>query len=153
MSELTWEEVAARLAAAHIYWLHTSGPTGAPQASPVWGVVVDKGLYFYSERSTAKARNVAGDRRVVVHLESGRDVLIVHGLLDDLGRPATKPAVVDALAAKYSRPEERPFVPSENPDFDVLYVLRPGRAMAWALPDTEASTRRWTADTESGASD
>jgi len=42
---------------------------------------------FFSERRTAKARHVATNPRVVVHLESAEDVVIVNGSLDDLGLP------------------------------------------------------------------
>ncbi len=142
-SDLTWREVADRLAPAPILWLHSTGRSGAPDAAPVWGVVVDERLYIYTERSTVKARNVERDPRVLVHLESGADVVIVRGVLTDLGRPEVRPEVVDAFAAKYDQPDERPWIPSNNPDFDVLYELRPLRAAMWALPDTEASTRRW----------
>lgn len=34
-------------------------------------------LYLYSERRTVKARSLAADPRLVVHLESGEDVLTV----------------------------------------------------------------------------
>jgi hypothetical protein len=69
---LSWPEVAARLAAARTYWLCTTMPSGAPHAAPVWGVVIGPTLYLYSERRTVKARNLAADPRVVVHLESAR---------------------------------------------------------------------------------
>jgi Pyridoxamine 5'-phosphate oxidase len=146
--DLTWSVVAERLAPAPIFWLHTTGPTGAPDAAPVWGVVVDERVYFYTERSTVKARNIARDPRVLVHLESGADVVIVRGVLTDLGRPEVKPDVVSAFAAKYDQPDERPWVPSNNADFDVLYELRPEQAATWALPDSEASTRRWSVPSE-----
>ncbi len=68
---LSWPQVAARLAAARSYWLCTTTPAGAPHAAPVWGVVTGGTLYLYSERRTVKARNLAADARVVVHLESG----------------------------------------------------------------------------------
>src|SRR5262249_41592606 len=93
-SNLTWREVAERLAPASIFWLHTTGPSGAPDAAPVWGVVVGEQLYFYTERSTVKARNIERDPRVLVHLESGADVVIVRGILTDLGRPDQRPDVV-----------------------------------------------------------
>jgi hypothetical protein len=141
--EVTWPEIASRLSSSSIYWLHTTCPSGAPQAAPVWGVVVDDSLYFYTERSTRKARNLTRDRRVLVHLESGADVVMVHGRLADLGRPADTPAVVDAFDAKYDEPWEKPFLPSRDPAFDVLYVLEPERAALWTLPDSSASTRRW----------
>jgi hypothetical protein len=141
---MTWAEIAERLSAPRQYWLSTTTPSGAPHAAPVWGAVTEETLCFYSKRHTVKARNIAADPRSVVHLESGEDVLIVHGLLDDLGLPAGVPSVVSALAAKYTRPEDQQYLPSNDPDFDVVYALRPRSAMAWRLEDYTASQRRWS---------
>ena len=142
---MTWAEVSERLAAARTYWLDTTLPSGAPHAAPVWGVVTGGTLYLYTERSTVKARNLAADPRVVIHLESGEDVLIVRGTAEDLGPPAQVPAVVAALSAKYTRPEDRPYLPDADPDFDVVYAIRPQSAMAWRMSDYFASQRRWKA--------
>jgi hypothetical protein len=144
VDSVEWIEVVGRLADAKNYWLHTTSPTGAPNAVPVWGVAVEDVLYFYSERSTVKARNIDRDHRVVIHLESGSDVVIVHGLLVDRGRPMDHAAIVKAFDQKYLRPAEKPFLPSADPAFDVLYSLEAQRALMWSLPDTEASTRRWS---------
>jgi hypothetical protein len=145
IAPLTWSDIAGRLAAERIYWLHTTAATGGPEASPVWGVTVDSDLYLYTARTTLKARNLSRDPRALVHLESGADVVIVHGRVADLGHPQASPAVVDAFDAKYDRPDEQQFVPSNDPSFDVLYRFEPQRALLWTLPDTEASTRRWAA--------
>lgn len=143
--ELTWPEVSARLAPARSYWLVTTSPSAGPHAAPVWGVVVDEDLYVYSERSTVKARNLAADPRVVVHLESAEDVVIVHGVAEDLGRPAANGDVVAALTAKYPHPDDAAYLPSEDPAFDVLYVIRPRRAMTWRLDEYDGSQGRWRA--------
>src|SRR6266853_6414927 len=111
---MTWAEVARRLAAARNYWLGTTTVSGAPHAAPVWGVVTGETLYLYSERSTVKARNLAADPRVVIHLESGEDVLIVRGVVEDLGTPAMGPSGVAALASKYARPEDKPYLPDHD---------------------------------------
>ena len=140
---MTWTEVARRLAGARTYWLGTTMPSGAPHAAPVWGAVTGQTLYLYSERNTVKARNLAADPRAVVHLESGEDVLIVRGTAEDLGTPAQVPSAVAALAAKYTQPGDRQYLPDANPDFDVIYVIRPRSAMAWRLDDYDASQRRW----------
>jgi hypothetical protein len=141
---LSWPEVAARLAAARNYWLCTTTPSGAPHAAPVWGVVTSQVLYLYSERRTLKARNLAADPRVVVHLESGEDVVIVRGLATDLGTPAEVPV--------WSRPCQRntparmtgQYLPDAEPDFDVVYAISPQSALMWRLADYAASQRRWT---------
>jgi hypothetical protein len=142
---MTWAEVAGRLAAARTYWLGTTTTLGAPHAAPVWGAVAGETLYLYSERSTRKARNLAADPRAVIHLESGEDVLIVHGTAEDLGSPGQLPSVVAALAAKYTRPEDRQYLPDADPAFDVVYRLRPRSALAWRLDDYAGSQRRWSA--------
>ncbi|HMG64546.1 MAG TPA: pyridoxamine 5'-phosphate oxidase family protein, partial [Streptosporangiaceae bacterium] len=139
---MTWGEVAERLGAARTYWLGSSTPAGAPHAAPVWGVVTGGTLYLYSERSTVKARNLAADPRVVVHLESGEDVLIVRGIAEDVGAPSAVPAIVAALTAKYARPQDQQYLPAGDPDFDVVYAIRPRSAMAWRLDDY-AAQRRW----------
>ena len=141
---MTWAEVSGRLSEARTYWLGTTTPSGAPHAAPVWGVVTGQTLYLYSERSTVKARNLAIDPRVVIHLESGEDVLIVHGAAEDLGTPAEVPSVVAALAEKYTRPEDRQYLPDADPAFDVVYAVRPRSAIAWRLDDYADSQRRWS---------
>jgi hypothetical protein len=142
---MTWTEVADKLAGARTYWMGSTTASGAPHAAPVWGVVTGETLYLYSERSTVKARNLAGDQRVVIHLESAEDVLIVRGMAEDLGTPTMVPSVVAALAAKYTRPQDQQYLPDRDPDFDVIYALRPQSAMAWQLDDYAASQRRWSA--------
>ena len=133
-----------RLAAARNYWMCTSMPSGAPHAAPVWGVVIGGTLYLYSERRTVKARNLAADPRVVVHLESGEDVVIVRGTAQDVGTPGQVPEVAAALSAKYTGEEDRQYLPDADPAFDVVYAIRPRSAMMWRLADYEGSQRRWT---------
>jgi Pyridoxamine 5'-phosphate oxidase len=142
-----WEQIARRLRPARSYWLGTTSADGAPQAAPVWGVVVSDVLHLYSERRTVKARNVARDSRVVVHLDDGEDVVIVHGRLEDLGRPESRPDVLDAFASKYDRPGDAQYLPSADPGFDVLWALRPARALLWRLDDYDNSQFRWHSPT------
>jgi len=142
---VSWPEVAARLGAARSYWLCTTMPSGAPHAAPVWGVVMNHTLYLYSERRTVKARNLAADPRVVLHLESAEDVVIVRGTAEDLGTPAQVPEVVMALSAKYTGEGDRQYLPDGDPDFDIVYAINPQSATMWHLADYEGSQRRWTA--------
>jgi general stress protein 26 len=141
----SWVEVADRLLAARSYWLGSVDPEGSPHAVPVWGAVVHDDLHLFSERHTAKARYVAADPRVVVHLESAEDVVIVNGLLEDLGLPQEHADVMQALQVKYSAPEDAVYLPAADPDFDVLWRLRPSRAMLWRLDEFDASQARWRA--------
>jgi hypothetical protein len=83
------------------------------------------------------------DPRVVVHLESASEVVIVHGRLNHVGHPREHRDVVIAFEVKYDQPDDVPYLPSSDPAFDVLYALEPDHAITWSLPDTERSTRRW----------
>ena len=143
---LTWPEVASRLAPWRSYWLGTTTPSGAPHAAPVWGAVLDDVFYVFSDRSTVKSRNIAAEPRVIVHLESGEEVLIVRGIADDVGGPAELPDVVACFAAKYTGRDDRQYLPGVDPAADVIYALRPRSAMMWQLADYERSQQRWSAD-------
>ncbi len=144
MTDLTWSAVADRLGAARSVWLSTTTPEGAPHAAPVWVAVVGEIVHVFTYRSARKARNVAADPRVTVHLPDPEDVLIVEGRLRDVGGPDAAPAVVDAFAAKYPDPDDRAYLPGTDAAVDVLYALEPARAMAWRLADFEESQQRWT---------
>jgi general stress protein 26 len=140
-----WVAIADRLTPERSYWLSTVGRNGAPHVTPVWGVVVEQTWHCYSERHTVKARNLQLNPRVAVHLGDGDDVVIVHGSVVELGRPQARPDVIAAFDAKYTRPDDVPFLPSADPDFDVLYALEPTSAMVWRLEDYEGSQQRWHA--------
>ena len=142
---MEWTEVAEMLAPWRNYWISTTGTDGGPHAAPVWGVVVDETLYFYTEEGTVKARNLAADSRVVVHSESGDDVLIVRGTAELLGRPRDYPAVVDAFAAKYTLPRDLEYLPADMDVINEFYAVRPSSALTWELDDFEESKRRWAA--------
>lgn len=124
-------------------WLSTTGADGAPHAAPVWTAVADGTAHVFTSRGTRKARNIAGDPRVVVHLPDAEDVLIVEGRLRDLGGPGDAPSAVAAFAAKYVDPDDRAYLPGEDPSVDVLYALEPERALAWRLADFDGSQQRW----------
>jgi PPOX class probable F420-dependent enzyme len=142
---LTWTEVAGSLAPWRNYWICTVGADG-PHAAPVWGVVVDGALYFFTEDGTVKARNLTRDPRVLVHLESGDDVVIVRGTVELVGRPGECPDVVAAFAAKYADPDDLQYLPAATDVLNVVYRLRPASAMVWLLDAYDGSQRRWAAD-------
>jgi hypothetical protein len=53
--------------------------------------------------------------------------------------------VVRALAAKYTGQADRQYLPDADPDFDVVYLIRPVSALLWRLADFDGSQRRWRA--------
>ena len=115
---LPWSWAEERLAASRNYWIITAGADGEPSAAPVWGVWADGALYFGTNPRSRKGQNIARDPRVVIHLESGDEVVILHGEVEVC---EIEDSVADAYEAKY---KYRP--PSKS-----LFRLRPQRALAW----------------------
>jgi hypothetical protein len=144
---LEWDEVADRFGAAQNWWVSTSSQELGPHAVPVWGVALDGALAFYGEESSRRSRNLAADPRVVLHLESGADVLIVHALARDVGPAHTHPRACALYAEKYSHPSDAEWLPDAPGMADVrLWRAEPQRAMAWTLYGEDSlQTRRWSA--------
>lgn len=132
---LPWRHVTDRLSDPHNYWIATTRPDGRPHAVPVWGVYVDGTLYFGGGEQTRWARNLAHNPAVVMHLESGDEVVIIEGTVDKLTEATADPALLsridDAYQAKYDIRHGTP-----------VWALRPQLAFAWTrFPD---DTTRWT---------
>ena len=151
--DLDWSEVAALLAPWRNYWVSTVTTDGAPHAAPVWAVVVDQVLWFYTDDDTVKARNLAADPRLVVHSESGDDVLIVRGTATAMARPGAHPAIIAAFAAKYSADGDAAYLPAATDVRTLLYTVSPTSALVWELDTYDDSQRRWVAPAEPTVSD
>ena len=128
---LDWSWAVERLAASRNYWIGTADEDGRPRAMPVWGVWIDDSIVFGTSPRSRKARNLERDPRVVVHLESGDEAVILEGEIEGI---EVTGEIADAFYAKY---DWRPDV--TGADSDGLYRLRPQRAQAWlesAYPKT-----------------
>jgi hypothetical protein len=129
---LSWRWAEERLERARNYWVVTVRPDGRPHAVPVWGAWVDRCFYF--DGGGRKAKNLATNPAIVVHLESGDEVVIVEGVVDRTAVPAPDRFVriQDAYAAKYDyRPETA----------GQLYTVRPRTVLAWHNLPQDAT--RW----------
>lgn len=132
---LEWRWADARLSASRNYWIASTSPDGRPSVVPVWGVWVDGAVYFGTNSQSRKAQNLERDPRVVVHLESGDDVVILHG---EIERFVLTDPIADAYSEKY---DYRP-----NPDetsAEGWYRLRPRRALAWLERDFPNTATRF----------
>ncbi len=131
---LPWRFAADRLAAARNYWVCTTRPDGRPHAVPVWGVVVDDTLFHGGGASTRKARNLAANPHVTVHLESGDEVVIVEGTVEKLTADDADAELLrridDAYEAKYGMRHGTP-----------VWALRPTTAFGW--DEYPTSVTRW----------
>ena len=135
---LEWGWADSRLSAARNYWVATTSPDGRPSVTPVWGVWVDGSVYFGTNARSRKARNLDRNPRVVVHLESGDEVVILNGELEKF---ALTDPIADAYGEKYDyRPN-----PNET-SAEGWYRLRPRRALAWLERDFPKTATRFDFD-------
>jgi hypothetical protein len=136
---LPWTWVVEQLSAARNYWIVTSRATGRPHAMPVWGLWLDEAVIFSTDPASVKGRNLAARPEVVVHLESGDDVVIVEGRAQQLAGSELPAGFVDAYDAKYGHR-----VDTSDPAFG-FYRLRPSTVLAWRESDFPTSATRFTA--------
>jgi hypothetical protein len=130
---LPWSWADERLAASRNYWIVTAGADGEPHAAPVWGVWADGAVYFGTAPGSRKGRNLTHDPRVVVHLESGDEAVILHGEAEVV---EVSESVLDAYETKYGY----------RPPGTRLYCLRPRRALAWLESDYPRTATRFDFD-------
>jgi hypothetical protein len=113
---------------------------------PAWAVWLDGALYFEGSPMTRRARNLAANPAVVVHLESGDQVVIVEGDAHEVGKPDRPLAerLSEAFTAKYSSTKYEYRPPPEQWDRGGLWEMRPRVAFGWT--DFPADTTRWQFD-------
>lgn len=132
---LDWSWAAERLEASRNYWIGTAGADGRPSVVPVWGVWLDGALRFGTSRASRKGRNLAADPRLVAHLESGDEVVILEGRVEEI---TIDEPLADAYERKYAmRPGDDPS------DGEAWYELRPDRALAWTERDYPRTATRF----------
>ncbi len=137
---LPWTHITVRLSDSKYYWICTVSADGHPHATPVDGLWMDEALYFSGSPRTRRNRNLITNPEVSIHLESGMDVVILHGQAHE--QPpldhALAARLADAHAAKYGygfKPEN--FI-AGGPG---LYIFRPRVAFAWTQFPKDAT--RW----------
>ena len=139
---LPWDHVEQRMTQAVNYWIASVDEHNRPHATPVWGVWLNGAFYFDGGPHTRRGRNMARNPHIAVHLESGSDVVILHGTARELKSAPLE--LREQLSAAYSaKYAAQGYAPGpETWEQGGVYTLEPARAFAWTkFPD---DTTRWT---------
>lgn len=96
---LPWSWADEQLRGARDYWVTTTGRSGRPHARPFWGLW--SGTSFQFSTSSRTLANIRTNPQATVHLESGRDVVIVDGDASIILQPVRLQDFVTAYNAKY----------------------------------------------------
>ncbi|MPZ48102.1 MAG: pyridoxamine 5'-phosphate oxidase [Dehalococcoidia bacterium] len=140
---LPWSWAEERLTAADNFWFSTTRPDGRPHAMPAWGAWLDGALYFEGSPETRRARNLAGNPNLSIHLENAVEVVILEGVAEDVPKPprGLSERLSQIFTAKYGGPpwEYKP-EPTQWDDGG-LWLMRPRVAFGWSSFPTD--TTRW----------
>lgn len=79
---VSWDWAEEQLKMAKNYWVATTRPDGHPHSIPSWGNWLDGKFYFGGGEKTRHIRNLAANPAVVLHLESGDNVVIVEAVAE-----------------------------------------------------------------------
>lgn len=135
---LDWDWATQRLERAHNYWVATASESARPHAAPVWGLWNEGVFVFSTARGSRKGKNLAANPFAVVHLESGDEVVILEGAVEEV----TARKDLDRLAAVYA--EKYTLEITFGDPGSVVYTLIPERAFAWRESDYPESATRFT---------
>jgi len=135
-----WKAVATKLASAHNYWMATTRPDARPHSVPVWGVWLDETFWFATDRASQKGRNLTANPGLVLHLESGDDVVIVEGAAEEVSDTSLITRFADAYDAKYG------FRPDASNPSQVVYKLTLRVVLSWQESDFIGTATRWQFD-------
>lgn len=136
--QLEWSWASERLRSSRNYWVCTTRADGRPHAMPVWGLWLDDAVWFSTDPQSFKARNLAARPDIVIHLESGDEMVVVEGRADYVAAPGLPDGFVPAYQDKYG-----PELDTSNPDFG-FYRVAPHKVLAWREIDFPTSATRFT---------
>lgn len=138
---IDWDDVCRRLETSRNYWVCTTRTDGRPHAMPVWGFWVDGHLFFGTGRSTVKAKNIARNPNIVVHLESGEEAVILECVAEE--QPLIDNDFRRRMNAISTKKYKMPLM--EVPE-SALYRAQPKVVFAWREKDFAKSATKWVFD-------
>jgi general stress protein 26 len=120
------------------YWVCTTRSDGSPHAMPVWGVWFEAALFFSTDPNSRKGRNLAANPHIVIHLESGDDVVILEGIVQIIREAALLKRADEAYFEKYQ------YHMVENVEAPgLVYRVQAQVAYTWFEKNFPASATRW----------
>ena len=146
---LEWAAVAARLESSLHFWMATTRPDGSPHVVPRWGVWLDGHFWYDGSPDTIHVKNLNENRKCVLHLEDGREAVIVEGLSNAAEPPGLQlgARLAAAMSAKYGELGYAPAADAwEGAEAGGLRVFTPVKAMAWFEFPTDVTRFRFSDD-------
>lgn len=142
---LEWEWAEKRLTEARNFWFATTDLTGNPHVRPLWGFWLEGAFWFATVNRSVQ--HIEANSNVVVHTESGDEVVIVEGVCERLYGKDRLQVISTGYKDRYNHEtyatDEGVFTPQGygGPGYRVV----PSKVLGWIAPEFETATR-WTFD-------
>ena len=120
----SWKWVMEQVKTPRNYWISTVTPDNKPHSIPVWGVWVDDVFYHGGGPRTKRGRNIEANPNIVMHLESGDEVVIIEGTAEILTEETIDPELAVRIDAEY---EKKYDMKHGLP----VWRLKPSKVLAW----------------------
>ncbi len=138
---MDWSWADEQLNKARNYWISTVSAEGSPDAAPVWAVWLEGALYFGIGGRSRKARNFRHNpNNVVIHLESGDDVVILRGVVVEMHDAPLFARVAKLYAEKY---DFNPAHENRTPEGAGFWIFTPTAGLTWLERDFSNTATRW----------
>ncbi len=98
---LPWSFAEDRLRDSHDYWVATILPDGRPHVMPVWGIWLDDALWFSTDPTSRKGRNLAADPRCTISTANALEPVVLEGTASLVDAPSVE-RFISASKAKYA---------------------------------------------------
>jgi len=136
---LPWSRACEQLEKSRNYWVITARPDGRPHAMPVWGLWFEDAFYFGTGANTVNGRNIAANPRIVMHLESGDDVVILEGTVEEVKDRDLLARLDKPYHVKY----DFHMIDENGNNYMPVYTLKHHLAFAWLEKDFTGSPTRY----------
>ena len=133
-----WAEARGHLEKAEVFWLTTVRPDGRPHVVPLLSVWLNGALYFCTDPSERKAKNLARNAHCILTtgcnaLDEGLDV-VVEGEATKVSEEAELRSVADTYESKYG-PH---FTAPDGFFFGLGDAIRGGNALVYRVAPSTA---------------
>jgi len=133
---LDWSHVTRRMLEARVYWVTTVSSPPRPHATPVDGIWFHETLHFGGSTESKWQRNLARNSAVCIHLESGTDVVTLHGDAENVLHPKRSLTV---FLAEESQKKYAYGPPPEAYEGGGLFIFQPRLVLAWSQFPTDVT--------------
>lgn len=140
---LGWRWAELELTGSRNYWLATVWPDGHPHVTPVWGVWVDRMLWFSCGLRARKLHNLRADARCTVTTQDAESPVVVDGRAEIVRDLPSIRRFLAAATAKYGPMMDMDFL---DPDTNATVRITPRSAFAIRHDDFAGSPTRWDFD-------